>query len=211
MKKIVLIGAGGHCKVIIDIIKSNGDYDIVGITDINSKGSVLGVPIVGNDDALEKLYNEGVQYAFISLGALYNMSIRKNIFHRLKEIGFTIPVLIHKDAIVSAYAKIEEGTCIMPRAVINAGAFIAENCIINTGAIIEHDCIIEENTHISPGANLAGAVRVGSGTHIGIGSTVIQGLHIGNKVIIGAGAVVINDIKDNVTAVGIPAKIIKCR
>lgn len=211
MKKIVLIGAGGHCKVIIDIINSRKEYEIIGITDIASKGSVLDIPIIGDDDILERLYKDGVEYAFLSLGALNNISLRNKIYNKLKKIGFRTPILVHKEAVVSSYAEVGEGTCIMAGAIVNAGAVIGENCIINTGALIEHDCLVGDNTHISPRASLAGAVKVGTDTHIGIGSTIIQGLHIGNKVIIGAGAVVIKDIKDNVTVVGVPAKIIKCR
>lgn len=211
MRKIVLIGAGGHCKVIIDIIKSIGEYDIVGITDKNAKESLLNVPIIGDDSVLQKIYNEGVKYAFITIGALSNMTIRNNIYINLKNIGFELPVLIHKTAVVSSFSKVGEGTCVMPGTIINAGASIGKNCIINTGVIIEHDCKIGDNTHISPNASVAGNVKVGFNTHIGIGSSIIQCKTIGNNVTVGAGAVVIDDIEDNSLAVGIPAKVIKTK
>ncbi|KGM97332.1 acetyltransferase [Clostridium botulinum] len=212
MDKIILIGAGGHCKVIIDIIKSTRDFKIVGITDASThEEQILGIPIIGNDDILEDLYYQGIKNAFVCIGALNNISVRDKIYYKLKKIGFEIPKLIHRDAIVSPYSKISNGTCVMAGAIINAGAIIGENCIINTGSIIEHDCFIDRNTHISPGASLAGGCKVGYNSHIGIGSTVIQGTEIGDNVIIGAGTVVLHDIEDNVTAVGVPSKTIKRR
>lgn len=211
MKKIVLIGAGGHCKVIIDIIKSIGEYEIIGITDKSSKDSVLDIPIIGDDGVLEQLYNEDVQYAFISIGALSNMNIRNLIYNELKSIGFKLPVLVHKTAVVSPFSHIDEGTCVMAGAIINAGTVIGKNCIINTGSVIEHDCKIGDNTHISPNSSIAGGVSIGFNTHIGIGSCVIQGKTIGDNVTIGAGAVLIDNIADDSLAVGIPAKVIKIK
>jgi len=215
MEKIVLVGAGGHCSVIIDIIKSVQKYDIVGVTDkaynLGKEEFVLDVPIIGDDSILEELYKTGVKNAFVCVGALQNISVRDKIYNKLKAIGFNIPVLIHKYAIVSPYANIAGGTCVMPGAIINPGVCIEENCIINTGAVIEHDCKLQRNTHISPKACIAGGVSIGSNSHVGIGSSIIQALHIGNNVIIGAGAVVIENIVDNVVTVGIPSKIIKRR
>lgn len=215
MEKIVLVGAGGHCKVIIDIIKSASKYDIVGVTDktytLGEEKFVLDIPIIGDDSILTELNNNGVRNAFVCIGALQNIEVRHKIYNNLKAIGFNIPVLIHKDAMVSPYANIAEGTCVMPGAIVNPGTFIEENCIVNTGAVIEHDCKVQRNTHISPKACIAGGVNVGYNTHVGMGSSIIQAIHIGNNVIIGAGAVVIENIVDNVIAVGIPAKIIKRR
>jgi len=209
MKKIVLIGAGGQCKVIIDILKSLNEYEIVGITDEKFQGNVFNIPIIGSDDILEKLYRDGVRYAFICIGALNNISIRNKIYDKLKYIGFELPTLIHKTAVVSSFSHIEESTCVMAGVVINPGVYIGKNCIINTGAVIEHDCIIRNNTHISPKVALAGGVKVGYNTHVGIGGSIIQNINIGNSVTIGAGSVVINDINDNALAVGVPARVIK--
>ncbi|MBU3126093.1 NeuD/PglB/VioB family sugar acetyltransferase [Clostridium tagluense] len=215
MEKIVLVGAGGHCKVIIDIIKSTSKYDIVGVTDkayaCGEEALVLDIPIIGDDSILKELYNTGVKNAFVCVGALQNIVLRDKIYMELLAIGFNIPALIHKGAIVSPYANVAFGTCVMAGVIINPGAFIEENCIINTGAVIEHDCKVQRNTHISPRASIAGGVNVGCNTHIGMGSSIIQSVQIGNNVIIGAGAVVIENIVDNVVAVGIPAKIIKRR
>lgn len=212
MKKIVLVGGGGHCKVIIDIIKSTNEYEIVGVTDNNKIGEkLLDVPIIGNDDILPELFKSGVKNAFVSLGALNNIEVRDKIYNKLKNVGFNIPKLIHNKAVVSPYTEIHDGTCIMAGAIVNAGAVINENCIINTSSVIEHDCIIGRNTHVSPRSCIAGGCSIGENSHIGAGCCIIQGINIGSNVVIGAGAVVLKDIKDHVTAVGIPAKIIKSR
>ncbi|MEA5009350.1 acetyltransferase [Clostridium tyrobutyricum] len=211
MKKIVLIGAGGHCKVIIDIIKSTDEYKIIGIIDIKASGELLDIPIMGNDAILQGVYDSGVDYAFIGIGALYDINMRNIIYSKLKSIGFKLPVLIHKDSIISPYAHVGDGTCIMAGAIVNAGAHIGENCIINTGSVIEHDCKIGNNTHVSPNAALSGGTKIGCNTHIGIGSSIIQGVTIGDNVTIGAGSVVIENIPDNVVSVGVPSKIIKTK
>ncbi|WP_461206462.1 acetyltransferase [Clostridium sp. DL1XJH146] len=211
MDKIVLIGAGGHCKVIIDIIENSYNYEIVGVLDKTKKGYINDTPIIGNDDELLQLFNNGVKNAFVCLGALDNLIIRQKIYNKLKKIGFEIPTLIHKNSIVSKFATIGDGTAVMPCSVINSGAIIKENCIINTSAVIEHDCVIGANCMISPRAALAGGVTVGDNSLIGIGSSIIQGVNIGSNTIIGAGAVVIRDIENNVVAVGVPAKILNKR
>jgi len=172
---------------------------------------VLDVPIIGDDSILEELYNKGIKNAFLCVGALDNIKIRDKIYKNLKAIGFNIPTLIHKNAMVSPYANIAVGTCVMSGAIVNPGTYIEENCIVNTGAVVEHDCKVGRNTHISPKACIAGGVEVGCNTHIGMGSSIIQALHIGNNVTIGAGAVVLENIVDDVVAVGIPSKIIKRR
>lgn len=212
MDKIVLIGGGGHSKVIIDIIKSINTYEIFGIVDKNKAcKDVLGIPIVGDDNDLEKIYKSGVEYAFICVAAIENVNLRMKLYHKIKTIGFKLPRLIHSSAIISPYAEIGEGTCVMAGAVINANAKVGSNSIINTGAIVEHDCIIGDNVQISPGVVLAGSVNINDNTFVGIGSRIIQGITIGREVVIGAGAVVIDDIPDNSVAVGIPAKVIKER
>lgn len=213
MEKIVLIGAAGHCKVIIDIINSMDLFDIIGITDNNKKKgeNVCDVNVIGDDYMLCKLYNSGVKNAFICIGALNNMGIRNTIYNNLKKIGFNIPCIIHKSAIVSKHSTLGDGTCVMPGTVINADSIIGENCIINTSSIIEHECILKKNVHISPGACLCGNVKIGENTHVGAGSTVIQGITIGSNSIIGAGSVVINDVLNNSVVVGVPAKTLKRR
>lgn len=210
MNKIVLIGGGGHSKVILDIIKSNDEFEIIGITEKDSfMKEVNGIPILGDDNILEELFNKGVEYAFICLGINGGINLRNKLYEKIKKIGFKIPTLIHKNAIVSPYARIGQGSCVMAGAIINSCARIGINSVINTNSIIEHDCVIGDNTFISPGVVLAGNVTIKNNSFIGIGSKIIEGKVIGNNVTIGAGAVVIDNIPDNCVAVGIPAKVIK--
>jgi sugar O-acyltransferase (sialic acid O-acetyltransferase NeuD family) len=212
VERIVLIGGGGHCRVIIDILNSMKKYEIVGVTDKGgAEKKILDIPVIGDDSILESLYDSGVKNAFVCIGALNNIDIRDKIYFKLKNIGFNIPKLIHNKAIVSPYAEIKDGTCVMAGAVVNPGSVIGENCIINTSSVIEHDCIIGRNTHISPRSSIAGGVKIGDNCHIGMGSSVIQGITIGNNTIIGAGSVILNDIESNVTVVGVPGEIIKRR
>ncbi|OHW61980.1 putative acetyltransferase EpsM [Andreesenia angusta] len=209
MEKIVLVGGGGHSKVIIDIIKSRNDFKIVGITDNRNSEEVLDIPIIGDDTALKGIYNGGVNNAFVCIGAIENTKIRSVIYENLKVMGFKLPILIHSSAYVSPYAKIGKGTCIMNRAVVNPDAIVGCNCVVNTGAILEHESVIGNNVQISPGSVVAGGVEIGRDSFIGINASIIQGVKIGASVIVGAGSVVIEDVPDNCVVVGNPARIIK--
>lgn len=200
---VVLIGGGGHAKVIIDILRYSPQYNIVGICDRNSEG-VEGVPVIGTDEILPDLYTQGVNSAFICIGA--NQKRRWELYQQLKQLGYSLPVLKHPNCIVSKNVQIGEGTCIMPGAIINSGAKLREMVIVNTGSIIEHDCIIGENSHISPRTCLCGGVNVGAHTHIGAGSVVNPAISIGGSVVVGSGSVVIRNVKDEVTVIGVPAK-----
>ncbi|WP_188050003.1 acetyltransferase [Flavobacterium sp. GP15] len=199
--KIYLYGASGHCKVVIDILKSNNEI-IEAILDDNLKAERLfGIPIVPSGDCKD-LKNK------IFLITIGDNSIRKKISKTIKS---TFHIAIHKKAIVSSFSKVGEGTVVMAGAIINAGSFIGEHCVINTGAIIEHDCLINNYVHVSPNASLAGGVVVDEGSHIGIGACVIQGVKIGKWAIIGAGAVIIKDVPDFAVVVGNPGKLIKIK
>lgn len=190
-----LYGASGHAKVIIDILKSNG-IQVEGLIDDNPEiNELLGYKVYHNND-------KNLSPMIISIGA---NSIRKSIADKINgEYG----AAIDKTAIISHTATISEGSVIMQGSIIQADARIGKHCIVNTGASVDHDCIIEDYVHISPHATLCGNVTVEEGTWIGAGAIVKQGVKIGKWVIVGAGSVVINDIPDNVTVVGVPAKII---
>ena len=207
-EKIVLVGGGGHCKVVISVLKRLNTFDIVGISDIPERlgKEILGVPIKFTDDDLERLFRDGVKYAFITVGSVGNPRKRVELFNMIKEIGFEVPVIISQHALVSEDVVIGEGTIIMPGAIVNPGAKIGKNAIINTGAIIEHDVLVCDHTHIAPGVVLSGGVKVGCCSHIGTGASVIQEIEIGKNVIIGAGAVVTKNIPDGVIAKGVPAR-----
>lgn len=209
MIKLILIGDGGHGKVIKDIADASTSYKVHAILDDACRDTtILNGVIYTNTLFMEKIdRSKADHYRFcISVG---NNAIRKKIFER-----FSIPlehyaVLIHPSAVVSPSARIGYGTVVMPQAVINADAILGNHCIINTGAVVEHDNRLGDYVHVSPNASLCGAVSVGEGTHIGAGAVIIPGKKVGNWSTVGAGAVVTQDVTDAKTVVGVPAKVIK--
>jgi len=207
-EKIVLVGGGGHCKVVISIFRESEQYEIVGISDIkeNLGKEILGVPVRFTDDDLPSLYKGGVRNAVVTIGSVGSPKKRIELFEYLRSIGFKLPTITSNNAIISNEVFIDEGTVVMPGVVINPGAKIGRNCIINTGSIIEHDCVVGDHVHIAPGVTLSGGVVIEAEAHIGTGATVIQGIEIGKGSIIGAGAVVVKDIPSGVVAKGVPAK-----
>lgn len=214
MAKVVGVGAGGHAKVVIEILRLMGQMELVGLLDSNEElweTEVLGIRVLGRDHLLSALYRGGVRHAFIGVGSYGEMGPRRCLYTMVKSEGFEVVAAIHPGAMISSSAEIGRGATIMAGAVINAEARLGENIIVNTGAIIEHDCVIGSHAHIASGARLAGKVEVGEGTHIGIGASVRQSIHIGRNVTVGAGAVVIKDLPDDVIAAGIPARVIRKR
>jgi acetyltransferase EpsM len=207
MKPLVVIGAGGHSKVVIDIINVCGEYEIIAILDdryseLITEGSTIFAPISYS----RQIILERNPYFIIAIG---NNIVRQKMTEELLRVSAKFVTLIHPSAVISPSASLGEGTVVLPNAVVNSDAVIGRHVIINTSSVIEHDNIIEDYVHISPGTILTGNVQVGNGTHIGAGSTIIPGKKLGNWSIIGAGSTIITDIPDYVTAVGTPAKIIK--
>ncbi|GBE39913.1 putative acetyltransferase EpsM [bacterium BMS3Bbin08] len=207
--KIILLGGGGHSKVLIELIRMSGEYEITGILDPGlEKGKMIsGASVLGGDDLLPELHKKGISDACISLGSVKDNSKRKKLFEIVKETGFSVPCLIHPQAIVSRDdTKISEGVQIMAGAIVQTGSFIGENTIINTGAIVEHDCRVGKHVHICPGAVISGGCTIDEGAFIGAGTTIIQGIKIGKKTVVAAGSLVVNDVSDGVVVMGTPAK-----
>lgn len=207
---IIGVGAGGHAKVVIEILRFVKDFEIVGLLDVDSTlwgTEVLGVPVLGNDSRLSELYDQGVRTAFIGVGTTKNSVNRTALYFQLREAGFEIASAIHPKANISSSARIGNGPTIMAGAVINAAAVLGDNVIVNTGAVVEHDCVVQNHVHVATRACLTGAVSVGEGSFVGAGAVVKHGLSIGRNVIVGAGAVVVNDVPDNVVVLGVPARI----
>lgn len=210
LQPILGFGAGGHCKVIIEVIHCIGAWKVVGLLNDNEvriNEVVGGVPIIGNDSLAITLLKNGVTSAFIGIGSIGSSHLRRKIYSFVCELGFKTPTLIHPSSLVSFDTIIEAATCVMPGAIINSGTSIGQCCIINSGSIIEHDCNISNFVHVAPGAILAGNVHIGEGSHIGIGAVVRQGIQIGKNSVIGAGAVVVKDVKDDTVVTGVPASI----
>ena len=210
--RVIGLGAGGHAKVVIEILRLIGGYEFVGLLDPKQDiwgTEVLGVSVLGDDSLLPELYDQGVRYAFIGLGSVGDTRPRGQLYEKACHQGFQIVQAIHPQAIIAPSVEIGHGPTIMAGAVINAAARLGDNVIVNTGAIIEHDCIIGDHVHIATGARLASTVRVGKGAHVGVGASVRQCICIGRDAIVGAGAVVVNDVPDNVVVAGVPARILK--
>ena len=211
MKKIVLVGAGGHTLSVIDSIQSNGEYEIAGITDFGySVGEkVLGYEVIGNDAILKSVFDRGVTYAFVTVGSIGDTFLRENLFYILKNKGFILPAIVDTSSNIGTDIWLGEGVYLGKNTVINAKSTIGDMAIINTGAIIEHGCCINEFTHIGPGAVICGDVKIGSRTHVGANATVIQGVNIGDNSIIGAGSTVVHDVPSKVVAFGNPCKVVR--
>ncbi|MER1956075.1 MAG: acetyltransferase [Solibacillus sp.] len=205
MRNYILIGDSGHGKVIEDSIVASHGKVIAKLDDKYSTVFQEGPYLKGPLSAIHELIQEDTK-VIISIG---HNPIRKKIVERLKLDEDKYGIVIHPSAIISPSITIQNGTVIMPNVVVNADSFIGNHVILNTGSIVEHDCRVYEYAHISPGAVLTGGVTVGEGSQIGAKSSVNPLVNIGHWSIIGAGSTVIKDIPDNVTAVGIPTKVIK--
>ena len=200
MRKITIIGASGHGKVISDIARLTG-YDYIDfLDDDTSKKNCGQYPVVGTCSLATKISND----IFVAIG---NDKIRSTFISELNDKN--IPTLIHPKAILSDDISIGNGTVIMAGTVINPNVTIGKGCIINTSSSIDHDSIIGDYVHVAVGSHICGAVKIESNTWIGAGSTIVNNVNICSECIIGAGAVVINDITTPGTYVGVPAKKIK--
>ena len=198
MNRLIIVGAGGHGKVIADAALKIGYTNICYIDD-HATGDVMGFPIIGTSADIEHL-NDGSVDFIIGIG---NNQVRKTIAEMYNVNWVSI---VHPSAQIAFNAKIGKGTVVMANAVVNVCTTIGEHCIINTGAIVEHDNVIENYAHISPNVALGGTVHIGSLTHVGIGATVKNNTEICSNCTIGAGAVVVKNIKEPGTYVGVPVR-----
>jgi len=205
MKKLALLGAGGHGKVVADLAQLSGWESVTFFDDSYPERQINGAwPIQGTTQDLLHTLNhfDGV---LVSVG---DCAVRLNLYMALKESEAPLVSITHPNAVISSYAKIGLGCVIMAGAVINFGATIGDACIVNTGATIDHDCQLANAVHICPGVNLSGEVSIAQASWVGVGSAIRQRIQIGSRVLIGAGSVVVNDVADNLTVAGSPAKIL---
>jgi sugar O-acyltransferase (sialic acid O-acetyltransferase NeuD family) len=205
--KLLIVGAGGHGKSVADIAECTGAWTEIAFVDqkypaLSANGRWPVIADQADLAALRKRYPQAV----VAVG---DAAIRLKLLDELKRHGFELPAIRHPASVVASDVTIGEGAVIMAGAVINIGARVGRGCIVNTGACIDHDCVLGEGVHVCPGVRLAGEVAVGDRAWIGIGAVVIQQRKIGRGSMVGAGAVVIRDVEDQVTVVGVPAKILK--
>jgi sugar O-acyltransferase (sialic acid O-acetyltransferase NeuD family) len=205
MRDIYIIGAGGHGKVVLDIINKSEQYQAAAFLDDDSNlhnETINGLKVLG--ESKEALDDD--KAVIIAVG---NNKIREKLFNLMKSNDLEIINAVHPDAVINSFVSLGEGIVVAAGAVINPNAVIEDNVIINTGVTVDHDCIIEKHVHLSPGVNLGGNVIVQRGAHIGIGAAVLPGIKIGKNSVVGAGAVVTRDVPDDVTVVGVPARVHK--
>lgn len=201
MRRLGIIGAGGHGKVAADIAVRSG-YDEILFFDDNYRGKLCGGhPVAGK--CCEILEHIDGSEAFVAVG---NASVREKLMEDLIDHGMAIATLIHPDAVIGTGVEIGVGSAVMAGAVLNPECKLGKGCIVNTCASVDHDCCLGDYVHVSVGAHVAGTVVIGNGTWIGAGAVVNNNLHITGACMIGAGAVVIDDIEERGTYVGVPAR-----
>jgi UDP-perosamine 4-acetyltransferase len=200
---VIIVGAGGHAKVVIELLRQSGFNVAYCISGEGGQEECLGIPILVGDAWLDSLRAEGFHRAFVAIGA---NRARLRMAGVLKKLQYELVNAISPFALISPSARFGVGIAVMAGAIINAEAEIGDLAILNTGSSIDHDCRIGQAAHIAPQCALAGMVTVGEGGFMGIGSCAIPEVSVGKWSIVGAGAVVIKDIPDSVVAFGIPAR-----
>ncbi len=208
--RIVIVGAGGHGKVVLEMLRPKPDCEVVGLLDddpAKSGSLVLGVPVLGGVGLLEDL-RERAETAVVALG---ENRLRREVFMRARSGGYQLARVIHPSAIVSPSARVGEGSVIMAGVVVNAEAVIGGNVILNTSCSVDHDCLVGDHSHIAPGAHLGGDIRIGEGALIGLGASILPGVTVGEWAVVGGGAVVTRAVSPRSRVAGVPARELKGR
>jgi sugar O-acyltransferase (sialic acid O-acetyltransferase NeuD family) len=206
-RRIFVYGAGGHGKVVADILISNGETEFAGFVDDNKEllgATVMGLPVLGDGDWLRQEVSGSRVAVAIGTG---EGRFRQLLTERCSRWGIDLLTVIHPAATVSRAARLGPGTVVMAGAIINPEASVGAGVIVNTGAIVEHEVEIGDYAHVAPNAAMGGASRLGAFSHLGMGAVVLQCVSIGSHVIVGAGAVVVENLPDQVVAIGVPARI----
>jgi len=205
-RPVILLGAGGHAKVLLSTLLQNGSHVIGFVEPDPSRRELLGVPYLGGDEAV--LAHHPVEVLLVNgVGSVGAISNRLRVYEYFRTRGYAFASVIHSSAILAAEGELSDGVQIMAGAILQTGFAVGEDCIINTGARVDHDCLIKAHAHVAPGAVLSGGVQLGLRAHVGAGATVIQGVKIGDDAIVGAGALVLKDVPASSTVVGVPARL----
>jgi sugar O-acyltransferase (sialic acid O-acetyltransferase NeuD family) len=207
MRKVIILGAGGHSRVLLDMLRLNGVVveGAVVSDSVASAGAGFDVPILGDDAYLARL--SPVEYELVNgVGGIIDSLARQRIYEHGRRLGFVFRSVIHPRACVAEGAELSDGVQVMAGAVIQPGTRIGSNSIVNTSSSIDHDCRIGAHVHVAPGVTLSGGVEIGDCTHIGTGACVIQQIRIASHCFIAAGAVVVSDLGTKARVAGVPAK-----
>ncbi|MBC8280121.1 MAG: NeuD/PglB/VioB family sugar acetyltransferase [Chloroflexi bacterium] len=212
--KCLIAGAGDHARVLIDVIKSQRlpefqNWEIVALTDLGPElhgKSVMDVPVVGNDEELPKLLEQGIGHALVGIGLIQGTAGRTIMFDKLTEMGFAFPIVIHPSARISSNVEIDVGSVILTGAIVGTGCRIGKNVIVNIGASVSHDCTVADNAVISDGACIAGGVKLGKAVLVGAGATILPYVSIGEGATVAGGGGVHKDVCPGVSVVGAPER-----
>ncbi|KEQ13076.1 acetyltransferase [Endozoicomonas numazuensis] len=205
---LLILGAGGHAKVVADCALTTGLWQSVCFLDdrFPMLKKVGCWPVIGCVSDMETFVD---QFPSMALGVGVNYdALRLQWLERGLKAGAQFPAVIHPASVISSFASVGQGAVVFAGVVVNVATVIGRACILNTNSTVDHDCHVDDGSHISPGASLAGGVSIGKAVWVGMGSQIIQGVSIGSGAIVGAGAVVLDDVAENTIVVGVPAKLI---
>ncbi|HET6351100.1 MAG TPA: acetyltransferase [Coriobacteriia bacterium] len=207
MSGLIVIGAGGHANSVIDALRSAGIEPSGAIDREQTPGQTVGgLPVIGSDADLERLFCEGTYRAVLGIGSVGDTTARRAAVERASAMSFHFETVVHRTAYVSPNATLGTGVFIGAGAVVGPGVTVGDFAIVNSGAVIDHDCMVGAFAHIAPSATLSGDVIVGDDAHVGTGASVIQGARIGTGAVIGVGSVVVDDIDAGTIAFGNPCR-----
>lgn len=208
MQDIIVVGGGGHAKVVLSILKKMTNFRVVGYTDQSDRGALLGLPYLGPDSGLAE-FNKDSCGAVLAVGQVGLGHRREEIWTKIRSEIDRFPVIASPRAVINEEVELAEGVVVMDGAVINPGAAVGRGAIVNTNSTVEHDVIVGDWVHIAPGATISGNVKIGSHSMIGAGAVVIEGRTIVENCIVGAGATVIRDLTESGVYAGCPARRIR--
>jgi UDP-N-acetylbacillosamine N-acetyltransferase len=207
-EQLLIWGAGGHAAVVADIVRLQGEYEIVGFVDDVTAGrsetTFAGAPLHTSRDALQRIRDEGGSHLIVAIG---DCAGRARCAAEARRMGFRLARTVHPRAVVGAGATVGDGAVIAAGAVVAVDVRIGDNVIVNTGSTVDHGSVVGEAAHIAPGVSLGGWVTVGARAFIGIGANVLPTVRIGSRSVVGAGALVLEDIPDGCVAYGVPARV----
>ncbi|MCB1949763.1 acetyltransferase [Nitrosomonas sp.] len=208
---VVVFGASGHARVVCDVIRKQGDFNLLGLVDkaTDQIGNLGEYPILGRDDELPSLMRKyDVSCGIIGIGDNW---LRAQVANRILSMApdFKFISAIHPSAQIGQYVKIAPGTTIMANVVLNCSSVTGRHTIINTSSSLDHDCVLGDFASIAPGCTVGGSVEIGHYSFIGLGANIVHNIHIGDFTVVGAGSTVLNDLPDQSVAYGTPAKVVR--
>lgn len=208
MNDLVIVGAGGHARVLLDVLASRGVTPIGVLDPRNEPGTfVSGIPVLGDDSWLDSRVGDDLR-VIVGIGSTGSVSARAGAFDSLRAQGFTVVGCVHASTVIGSNCRIDPTAQVLPGCVINHSATIGANTVLYSRSTVEHDCIVDDHAYLSPGVTLCGGAHVGPRSFIGAGATILQGVRIGAGALVAAGAVVTRDVADGATVMGVPAKVV---